>query len=318
MEKTQSSVFKPPPYLRYFSLGDNIVIICFHSITISLMPHFLYSYYFKKTRLKVHTLSSSMLIFLWTHIICSIVDVPYHAYIVLKWNPAIQDSYDPYSLYWTGISVSVYYNLTSLSVLLLSLDRLLALKFPYRYKGRIEAWVPTVTILILVAFSIPPFALYFLALPLELEKVKYCQSQSCLLTRFNGTNTIQYMRLVTMAVNFWVSGYLLWIFRSVGNKEQLNNRAVKMTIILEILLNAIPSVASQICYTVLNFNFVNHVGPMQSVLITSNIALCAMYAWSIMVRRSRANVSPESTKIVAHIRPTKNVWNRQADSATAN
>ncbi|KAI1716968.1 hypothetical protein Ddc_10106 [Ditylenchus destructor] len=88
--------------------------------------------------------------------------------------------------------------------------------------------VPTVTISILVAYSIASFVLYVLALPLELEKVKYCQSQSCLLTRFNGTNPIQYIRLVTMAVNFCVSGYLLWIFRSVGNKEKLNNRAVKM------------------------------------------------------------------------------------------
>ncbi|KAI1716967.1 hypothetical protein Ddc_10105 [Ditylenchus destructor] len=170
MSSNQSTVFQPPPQLIYFSLINNIVILCFHSTTLSLMSHLLYCYYFEKTRLKMHTLSASLLIFLWTHVICAIVDVPYHAYVVWKWDLVKQANYDPYVLYWTGISVNVYYNITSLSVLLLSLDRLLALKFPYRYKARMEAWVPSVSVIMIIAYLVVPVILYLMALPLELEK----------------------------------------------------------------------------------------------------------------------------------------------------
>ncbi|KAI1703813.1 hypothetical protein DdX_14649 [Ditylenchus destructor] len=216
-----------------------------------------------------------------------------------------QANYDPYVLYWTGISVSVYYNITSLSVLLLSLDRLLALKFPYRYKGRMEAWVPSVTVITIIGYSVVPIVLYLMALPLELEKVKFCQSQSCTLTRSKSSITM-YLRFSTMLANFGISGYLLWLFRAVGNTDRLSNRAVKMTITLEILLNAFPSAVAQIGVSVFDFNFVNHVGPMQSVLITSNIAFCAIYTWSILLRK-RGKTNQESTKIVAQIRPIKSM-----------
>ncbi|KAI1713190.1 hypothetical protein DdX_09263 [Ditylenchus destructor] len=294
---------EPPPQLIYFSLINNIVILCFHSTTLCLMSHLIYCDYFEKTRLKVHTLSSSMLIFLWTHIICAIVDVPYHAYVVWKWDLVKQANYDPYVLYWTGISVNVYYNITSLSVLLLSLDRLLALKFPYRYKARIEAWLPSVSIITIIGYLIVPVILYLMALPLELEKVKFCQSQTCTLTRSKSSITM-YLRISTILANLGISGYLLWVLRTVGNKDKLNNRVVKMTIALDILLNAFPSAVAQTGVSAFNFYFVNHVGPMQSVLITANVALCATYTWFILLK-TRGTTTQESTIIVAQIKPRK-------------
>ncbi|KAI1694794.1 hypothetical protein DdX_19936 [Ditylenchus destructor] len=118
----------PPHHLTYFTFADNAVILCFHTVAISFYTRILYCYYFKRNKLKTSSMAKSLLIFLWTHLICAISDVPYHTYVVVKWNPANQENYDPYVLYWTGISVSIYYNLTSLSVLLLSLDRLLTLR----------------------------------------------------------------------------------------------------------------------------------------------------------------------------------------------
>ncbi|KAI1700933.1 hypothetical protein DdX_16431 [Ditylenchus destructor] len=112
------------------------------------MTHLLYCQYFNKTRLKVINLAPSMIIFLFTHVICATLEMPYHVYLVWKWNPKAVGAYDPYVLYWTGLWNEVYFQLISLSVLFLSLDRLLAIKFPfhYNYNCRIKRWMPGVTI----------------------------------------------------------------------------------------------------------------------------------------------------------------------------
>ncbi|KAI1700391.1 hypothetical protein DdX_16726 [Ditylenchus destructor] len=297
MSTTQPSlnIKVPPPQLTYFTFADNALILCFHTVTISFYTRILYCYYFKRNRLKTSSMANSLIIFLWTHLICAVSDVPYHTYVVVKWNPANRENYDPYVLYWTAISVRIYYNLTSFSVLLLSLDRLLALRFFHHHKYKnLEKWFLRVTVIFLLGYSIYPIADYLMVLPLEKEKLRYCQSESCVAAS-SRTSFVPFLRLVTVVINLLISAYFLWTFRKVGKKERVNIRVVKMAIVLEIAFNAIPTVMVMVLLR-LKFEVFNNAGPILTVLITANIAFSAAYTWFILVRRSKdAMISVVST-----------------------
>ncbi|KAI1696658.1 hypothetical protein Ddc_20231 [Ditylenchus destructor] len=288
-----TKVFLPPRHLTYFTFADNALPICFHIITVLFNSHILYCYYFKRNRLKTSNLASSLLVFLWTHVICAISDMPYHTYVVVKWNPANQENYDPYVLYWTGISVNIYYNLTSLSVLLLSLDRLLILRFFYQYKKKnMEKWFPRVTILFLLGYSIFLTVAYV-----------YCQPQSCVAsTRYT---IVPNVRILIIIINVLASAYFLWTFRSVSKKEKVNIRVVKMTIALEIALNAFPDLIIKLLITAMKFDLYGNVGPIATVLTTANIAFSAAYTWFILVGRSKEAVISvvSNTQIKPRIMP---------------
>ncbi|KAI1695747.1 hypothetical protein DdX_19410 [Ditylenchus destructor] len=185
-------------------------------------------------------MAKSLLIFFWTHLICAVSDMPYHTYVVVKWNPANQENYDPYVLYWTGISVSIYYNLTSLSVLLLSLDRLLILRFFHHHKNKnLKKWFLRVTVIFLLGYSIYPTVDYLMLLPLEKDKF----------------------------INLLISAYFLWTFRKVSTKERV------------IAFNALPSVMVTVLLKIyilkfsLNFNgFITESTP--TVLFRTTNAKC--------------------------------------------
>ncbi|KAI1695745.1 hypothetical protein DdX_19408 [Ditylenchus destructor] len=231
-------------------------------------------------------MAKSLLIFFWTHLICAVSDVPYHTYLVVKWNPANQENYDPYVLYWTGISVSIYYNLTSLSVLLLSLDRLLILRFFHHHKNKnLKKWFTRVTVILLLGYSIYPIADYLMVLPIDKDKLRYCQSQSCVSSSI--TSFIPNLRLLIIVINLLISTYFLWIFRSVIRKQTVNIRVVKMAIVLEIAFNALPSLAFTVLRKVTGFDLYGNVGPLLTVIITANVAFSAAYTWFILVKRTK-------------------------------
>ncbi|KAI1702283.1 hypothetical protein DdX_15549 [Ditylenchus destructor] len=288
MSTTQPSLNTkvPPPHLTYFTFADNAVILCFHTVAISFYTHILYCYYFKRNKLKTNSMAKSLLIFFWTHLICAVSDVPYHTYVVVKWNPANQENYDPYVLYWTGISVSVYYNLTSLSVLLLSLDRLLTLLSFHHHKNKnLKKWFLRVTVIFLLGFSIYPIVDYLMMLPLDKDKLRYCQSQSCVASSLNSF--VPNLRLLILVINLLISGSFLWTFRSVSKKQTVNIRVVKMAIVLEIAFNALPSLAVTVSKKVTQIDLYGIVGPILTVIITANIAFSAAYTWFILVKRTK-------------------------------
>ncbi|KAI1700633.1 hypothetical protein DdX_16604 [Ditylenchus destructor] len=210
---------------------------------------------------------------------------------------ANQENYDPYVLYWTGISVSIYYNLTSLSVLLLSFERLLISRFFAHCQNKnLEKWFLRVTVIFLLGYSIYPTAVYLTALPIDKDKLTYCQSSSCVST--STTSWVPNMRVLMIITNLLISSYFLWTFRSVSKKEKLNIRVVKMIIALEVAFNAFPSLVILLLVNILKIDVFNNAGPILTVLITANIAFSAAYTWFILVKRTKDAAIPLSnTKV---------------------
>lgn len=79
---------KAPPYLTYLTLIENIMIVIFHLISLIFMSRVVFCYALRRHYLRVSTIAPTMLLFLCTHILSAIMEMPYHAYAVIKWNPS--------------------------------------------------------------------------------------------------------------------------------------------------------------------------------------------------------------------------------------
>ena len=76
-----------PPYLTYLSFGEHCVTLVLKAVSIALMSTLLYWARFRPAILRVTRVSSSMRLYLGTHIVCATVGLPYYMYTVFWWLP---------------------------------------------------------------------------------------------------------------------------------------------------------------------------------------------------------------------------------------
>lgn len=76
-------------YLPYLTFGANSLSLVGQLISIPFMSYLIYCVFFNKARLRVETLSRSMLIYLFTDVIASSIGLLDGFYMVIKWSPGI-------------------------------------------------------------------------------------------------------------------------------------------------------------------------------------------------------------------------------------
>ncbi|KAI1702243.1 hypothetical protein DdX_15580 [Ditylenchus destructor] len=271
-----------PASAPYLNVCQNIAIIGLHFVTISIMSHLVYCLHFKKHSLKVYSLSNCLQVYLIQHIICATIDIPYVVYLVANWKP-MDAVYDPYILYWIGLGDIIYFHLSSASVVMLSLDRLLYAKFPLHYANLIRPCMPYIMILAMLSYALIAVFLHLIELPLDLEKVEHCQLFSCLYMKYRAIPQL-YMRSAMGAVNVILGTYLLHLLRKCDVAKNIKNRLVIVTMLLDVALNVLPSVFASVFAKITGIASSNYFGQLTALLTVLSVAICAIYYSAVLVK----------------------------------
>ncbi|KAI1700263.1 serpentine type 7TM GPCR chemoreceptor srbc domain-containing protein [Ditylenchus destructor] len=157
-------------YTKYLNLGFSIAIAVFHVTTIFFTAHVIYSSNFDKKSTKLDRISNSFFIFLACRGFGAVLALPYPVYLTVYWSAEGGNNYEPYAHLWLGLGSSIHGYLSTLSALLLTLERCFALTFPIRYNSRLAKWFPWLTLAFFILWSII-VAFYVLGeIPLDVEK----------------------------------------------------------------------------------------------------------------------------------------------------
>ncbi|KAI1708733.1 serpentine type 7TM GPCR chemoreceptor srbc domain-containing protein [Ditylenchus destructor] len=239
-------------------------------------------------------MSKSVLIYLVVHISGSLSMIPHHLYFVLWWMPSIPADglYNPETLFWSGIFMSAYIYTAAIPVFFLTLDRCIALKLPVQYHNNVKFGVrkmlPVVTVIITVMYWVINFAAFFLELPLDMIKVKYCQSLFCTLLKYHGAFQ-QYMKIGIGLMNFLCTAYFLYAMEAVKrlmgkNPITTKNRIVLITTASELLLNIAPIIFAQVFITVTGDSAGNIIGQYATLLFTLDGVICSIFYTKIYLK----------------------------------
>lgn len=118
-------------YILYVRLVQNLIALFCKTITIAVLLNFAWRALVRRNLAKIE-LSKPMWTFIWCHLVNCLYSYTYHLYCVLLWR-GTATRYQPYVLFWTGLSVDVYYGLAPIPLFFLTVDRCLTLVATYRY-----------------------------------------------------------------------------------------------------------------------------------------------------------------------------------------
>lgn len=208
-------------------------------------------------RMRVKQLSKTMWLYLVAHATGCALNFPNNVYILMKWNASGAPSvYDPYALYWVGQANSIYYTASPVPVVLLTIERCLALKIQWRNSDQLKNGMFYFSCSLLLFVSVGGFVYNLAELPLDMVKVASCQSYSCTLTKYHSAPQLWFKNGMEV-VNLVVGVYFLLLLTGLeeshllmnggaGVKREvlLHNKVVKAVLILELLFNVIPTLFS--------------------------------------------------------------------------
>lgn len=80
-----------PAYLTYVTFAGNTISLLGQLVYISLSARLLFFAFFRRRRLRVDSLSTSMLIYLFTDLTCSTLGLVDGFYMVLMWRPSMRN-----------------------------------------------------------------------------------------------------------------------------------------------------------------------------------------------------------------------------------
>ncbi|KAI1696687.1 hypothetical protein Ddc_20219 [Ditylenchus destructor] len=227
----------------------------------------------------------SLKVFLYTHLILSTASTPYHLYLVGWWRPpntTLSPLYDPVWLYWTGLLGFDYMFVARLPVLLLIVDRCLIFHFSVRYNGKLRNIVSCAGIAAIVITFFAATWLVFLGYPTQADQS--CETLSCLL-RKSVILPLLLTKSICAILNTTGCLYFMFLLKKT-TQLRLRDRVVKFTIIIEVLLNVIPSFFFYILNLVTSGVIANYVGGLGGTLVTLDAALCAIF-YSVILLKHR-------------------------------
>ncbi|KAI1691493.1 serpentine type 7TM GPCR chemoreceptor srbc domain-containing protein [Ditylenchus destructor] len=140
-------------YIRYLNLVFDIIIVLCHVTTIFFTFHVIFCSKFDKKSTKLDRISNSFFIFLASRGFGAILATPYQVYLIIYWSAQAGNNYEPYAHLWLGLAMINHGYLSTLSALLLTLDRCLALTFPMYYNSRIAKCFPWLALACLILCS---------------------------------------------------------------------------------------------------------------------------------------------------------------------
>ncbi|KAI1732430.1 hypothetical protein Ddc_01294 [Ditylenchus destructor] len=198
-------------YLPYLSFVEYVIALISQIVAITLLSYLALCFLFNRKRMTVDTLSKSMLVYLFYHIIFSPFGILYHGYMVIKWRPEF-NNYDTNVVFWLGIFGVNYYAISPIPVLFLTLDRCLVLsRISACYNENIRKTLFLTSILVIVFCFVGSTVIFLLELPLDQDKVCHCVNFSCLILKYK-TRPQQLPRLAVESLNLLFS---LYFFRAL-------------------------------------------------------------------------------------------------------
>ncbi|KAI1703255.1 hypothetical protein DdX_14990 [Ditylenchus destructor] len=110
-------------YLPYLNLSEAIAAFLCHVINFATMSKIVYHRFFEKHKYpRVKCLSPMLMIFMVVHIICSLMNMPYYSYVILKWSEAHDPNIVHGYRFWLGIPVANYFVVIPALVFFLTLE----------------------------------------------------------------------------------------------------------------------------------------------------------------------------------------------------
>ncbi|KAI1699993.1 hypothetical protein DdX_16977 [Ditylenchus destructor] len=284
-----SMAIAPSSYLHWLNFVQTLITLVFQVTSISLMSRLMFYRFLKPLKYEMRNMSKTIVLNAFVHIIGSILTIPHHLYLVLWWKQATPSAstdeplYDPNVLYWTGMFLGVYMYAPPVPVFFLTLERCIALKFPVLYNSKfMRKKMPVLTFNVTITWCLATILLFLRELPIDMATVKYCESATCLLTKYHGAPQ-QYMKFSISALNILCTAYFYYALRTFntfnGTRKvfTIKNRIVILTTISEVLLIILPMIFAQVFINVTGQSSANILGNYGMLLFTLDAVICSIY-----------------------------------------
>lgn len=179
MEKALQSFINPEEqfYKYYISLFYYIFCFIFQTIALILMTHTLYCAHFSKNSLK-NCLALSMKIYLKSNIFILFPSIIFSFYLLFFWRTPYKHKhrtlYDPYWLFWMGISYHGGHIVVPMAVTLLTIDRCYTYIIGLKYKLNMQRCMLILGVIIIILCYFISMFIILMELPLPLLNGKLC------------------------------------------------------------------------------------------------------------------------------------------------
>uniref|UniRef100_A0A915D9W8 G-protein coupled receptors family 1 profile domain-containing protein n=1 Tax=Ditylenchus dipsaci TaxID=166011 RepID=A0A915D9W8_9BILA len=208
-----------------------------------------------------------MYVYMISHVVLACTSMLYLIYVIGKWDPDTITQYDKHIMYWLGLVDSNYIYITPIPVLFLTLDRMFSYMCPDKY-GHVQRRHLLLLTLWCILFIYVGFStVTLLELPLQAHKVAQCVNFACMMIRF-------------------------------GQKPQLycklgKNRAVKVTLVVEICFNILPTFFNFFSSIISSEPLNNYLGQYVEMFCMLDAACCSILYTLIFIKRKKDNVRNE-------------------------
>ncbi|KAI1701434.1 hypothetical protein DdX_16113 [Ditylenchus destructor] len=202
-------------YMNYSNLAFDIGILAFHATTL----FFTFLVIMNNKSTKLDRISSSFLIFLVSRGFGALLATPYHVYLTFYWSKEGHGNYEPCALLWLGLGMTIHWSLCPVSAFLLTLERCSALTFPVVHNFRLAKWFPRFSLICFVLWIIFVAFNVLIEIPLDDEKLRSCQSFSCIVAKHHIL-ALQYAKLGVGGLNVLGSCYLIYAVKQ-NNGDKL-------------------------------------------------------------------------------------------------
>ncbi|KAI1701264.1 hypothetical protein Ddc_17695 [Ditylenchus destructor] len=175
---------------------------------------------------------------------------------------------------WT----TTYLAVAPLAILVLTVDRCLAIKFHLHYSKSLQTKIVTFGAVIIILATIAFTLAALPELPLNMAKVSLCENVACVTIKIRNQPQLL-SKTIFATVNVICSLFFFYTLRKAarGNESRIKNRAVKITILLEIFLNIIPGYFAYFFNVITGEVSSNYVGQISMLLCTADAAICATF-----------------------------------------
>ncbi|KAI1713132.1 hypothetical protein DdX_09204 [Ditylenchus destructor] len=240
------------------------------------------------------------------HVICSLAGIPMNIYVmgdlfeIIK-NPnylSIRPSGDP-AYFWLGMWINNYVFLGPIPMFFLTLDRCIILRSVKLHdECRRKQITVASCVTIFVAYALTIIS-YLIELPLDLKSTSTCVSFTCMTPMLHGLQSY-YTKFVFEAFNLILSVYFLYAMRQykfVQAQAIMVNRIVKITVILEMIFNVIPTFTGMVFNQVVGVSLGTYIGPYVNMCFLFHAAICSVFYTKVFLFPGKKTISPFSAKI---------------------
>ena len=197
-----------PPHLTYVNFGVAVTTLALELGQVFLWLRFLYCTRYRPQRLVTFAdanlsgggglISSSLLLFVCTHVVNCLASMPYHCYVVFGWHPPDPDTpllangahptvFSVDIMFWLGLWTQNYMATLPFAVFILTADRfLIHLHLKYRPSGSktSQAKFITCATAALVGIYCGSTMVNLMELPLNRPATTACENFSCLALKY--------------------------------------------------------------------------------------------------------------------------------------